>query len=414
MTSTPQDSGPSLPSTEILHAILAQAPAIIVYTDLDLKIKYINRIEDSYRWEDAVGASYISFLTPQQKSKVKVACEKVIETGKPRQVESFVEHPNGTRDWYSTLLSVLEGNDGNYRGLISVSVHITAQKRAELELERARQELMEASHRSGMAEVITGVLHNVSNVLNSVGVSVSSLSRAFASSRLPVLPRLAKLLDDNAGQLGTFMTEDPRGQKFPALMGQLTHELMEERERMEADLTRLSEHFELMRATVDAQQSVAKPGDRVEDVDPRRLVERMLAMFSIKLENLGVEVEVSCEVEGTLVLDRQSALQILANLVLNGIESLEAVEGRPRRLTVRVVERGDRLAFEVEDNGVGFPPEMVDRVFDHGFTTKDDGHGFGLHSSIVAARTMNGSLVAQSKGPGLGALFRLTLPRGRS
>ncbi|MCX4243913.1 ATP-binding protein [Paraliomyxa miuraensis] len=412
--SSPPRLPPGLPDVATLHAILAQAPAFITFTDMDLRILYSNTIAEGYRWEDVIGTSYLSFLQPQQKDKFLSASTRVLETGQSQHIESYVEHLTGGRDWYSNHLSALNDVDGKRRGLISISLTITAQKTAELQLERARQELMEASHRSGMAEVITGVLHNVSNVLNSVGVSVSSLSRAFASSRVPVLPRLAKLLQDNGERIGAFMTEDPRGQKFPALLSQLTEELMSERERMGSDLSRLAEHFELMRATVDAQQSVAKPGDRIEDVVPLDLVERTLAMFSIKLVHLDIKVDAKSEVGGTIALDRQSALQILANLILNAIESLEAVEGRPRRLVVRVVEQDDRIAFEVEDNGVGIPQSLIERIFEHGFTTKEDGHGFGLHSSIVAAHTMNGSLSAHTKGPGVGALFRLTLPRGRS
>jgi signal transduction histidine kinase len=64
----------------------------------------------------------------------------------------------------------------------------------------------------------------------------------------------------------------------------------------------------------------------------------------------------------------------------------------------------------VRDNGVGIAPENLTRIFGHGFTTKKDGHGFGLHSGALAAKEMNGSLTVHSDGVGQGAAFTLELP----
>ena len=62
------------------------------------------------------------------------------------------------------------------------------------------------------------------------------------------------------------------------------------------------------------------------------------------------------------------------------------------------------------DNGEGIAAEDLTRIFAHGFTTKKDGHGFGLHSCVLAAREMGGTLTAHSDGPGRGAAFTLALP----
>ena len=59
---------------------------------------------------------------------------------------------------------------------------------------------------------------------------------------------------------------------------------------------------------------------------------------------------------------------------------------------------------------MGIAPENLTRIFSHGFTTRREGHGFGLHSGALAAREMDGRLVASSDGPGKGATFTLELP----
>jgi signal transduction histidine kinase len=68
------------------------------------------------------------------------------------------------------------------------------------------------------------------------------------------------------------------------------------------------------------------------------------------------------------------------------------------------------LRIKVADNGNGITPEHLARIFSHGFTTRKDGHGFGLHSCALAAQEMGGSLVVHSAGAGQGATFTLDIP----
>jgi signal transduction histidine kinase len=68
------------------------------------------------------------------------------------------------------------------------------------------------------------------------------------------------------------------------------------------------------------------------------------------------------------------------------------------------------VKISVTDNGIGITQENLTRIFSHGFTTKREGHGFGLHSGAIAAREMGGALYARSDGPGKGATFVLELP----
>jgi len=77
---------------------------------------------------------------------------------------------------------------------------------------------------------------------------------------------------------------------------------------------------------------------------------------------------------------------------------------------LRVAREGARALISVSDNGVGVTPENMKHIYNHGFTTRKNGHGFGLHSSALAAREMGGELRAESGGQGKGATFTLELP----
>jgi signal transduction histidine kinase len=70
----------------------------------------------------------------------------------------------------------------------------------------------------------------------------------------------------------------------------------------------------------------------------------------------------------------------------------------------------EAVRISVIDNGVGIPAQNMDRLFTHGFTTRQSGHGFGLHSGALAAQELGGTLHAESEGAGRGAAFILELP----
>jgi signal transduction histidine kinase len=140
------------------------------------------------------------------------------------------------------------------------------------------------------------------------------------------------------------------------------------------------------------------------------LVEDSLRLNAGALVRHGVEVHRDFQAQLVVNLDKHKVLQILVNLVRNAKYACEESGRLDRQITLRVADLDGRAAISVIDNGVGIAPENLTRIFNHGFTTRAAGHGFGLHSAALAARELGGSLIAQSDGPGLGAKFTLELP----
>src|SRR6185295_14606791 len=139
-------------------------------------------------------------------------------------------------------------------------------------------------------------------------------------------------------------------------------------------------------------------------------VEDSLCMNEGAMSRHGVEVIREFESVPPMNVEKHKILQILVNLVRNAKHACQASERPDKRLTVRVANGDGRIRISVIDNGVGIPPENMTRIFNHGFTTRKDGHGFGLHSGALAAKEMGGSLTVHSDGPGQGATFTLVLP----
>jgi two-component system NtrC family sensor kinase len=84
-------------------------------------------------------------------------------------------------------------------------------------------------------------------------------------------------------------------------------------------------------------------------------------------------------------------------------------QSRTLTISADVVDH-DSLRIRVKDDGDGIAPENITRIFAHGFTTRKEGHGFGLHSCALAAMEMNGTLTVHSDGLGKGAVFTLRVP----
>ncbi|MCK4660239.1 MAG: response regulator [Phycisphaerae bacterium] len=279
------------------------------------------------------------------------------------------------------------------------------------ELETAQRQLVDASRQAGMAEVATGVLHNVGNVLNSVNVSAHLLVNTIGQSKVAGLSKAVALMNEHSADLGGFLTTDSKGRKLPGYLSQLAGHLVDERSTLLEELKLLTRDVEHIKTIVNQQQDYATMSGMIESFFVAEVVDDALSMGNAVFARHGIEVIRHYDEVPRVSGDRQKLLQILVNLVRNANHSLRDGSTSGRCLTARVTKHGeDRLRIEVRDTGVGIPQENMGRIFTHGFTTKKNGHGFGLHNSALAAREMGGSLTAHSDGPNRGATFTLELP----
>lgn len=320
---------------------------------------------------------------------------------------------NGNKVWFDLSNSHLE-LPGRVL-LLTIFRDVTSRKKAETELEDLHRKLIGVSRQAGMAEVATSVLHNVGNVLTSVNVSCSVLAEKLRDSKAPNLGKAAGLLEEHAADLGAFLASDPKGRRLPAYLRELSAHLERERQELAEEVRSLDRNIEHIKEIVTMQQNYARVIGVTEELDPVSLVEDALRLNAGALERHRIEIKRDFASLPSVSVDKHKVLQILVNLIRN---AKYALDGRPtadKRLILRLRLAGpDAIQFVVEDNGVGIAPEHLVRIFEHGFTTRSAGHGFGLHNAAVAAREMEGSLSVHSDGAGRGARFTLTLPRRAS
>ncbi len=302
-----------------------------------------------------------------------------------------------------------ELRETNHQLLVEVEERIKAEKeRVELQ-----SKLLETARRAGMTEVAIGVLHNVGNVLNSVTISATCLAESFKNTRLPQLDRLVDLLAQHRDDLAHFLSADERGRLFPAYLEKLSGALNKQQTKDADEVRKLSQHLSHAIEVIRAQQAQANVKAVLEPVAVEELLEQAVKINAVEIDEGDVSVIRSIEQLPVLLVDKHKVLQILINLVKNAVQSLRLIESGKRVLRLGLQrDREGLTVFSVEDNGVGISPEDLSRVFSYGFTTKSDGHGFGLHNAANAATEMGGQISVTSPGRGLGACFNLSLPLG--
>jgi signal transduction histidine kinase len=279
------------------------------------------------------------------------------------------------------------------------------------ELRETQDQLISTARRAGMAEIANNVLHNVGNILNSVNVSTDVIGSKIRNSRTRGLARAVQMMAEREHDLADFLTSDEKGRLLPRYLRELSAALQQEQQSMASEVEDLRRSVEHIKAVVATQQSYAGQSSsllvraRVQD-----LVEDALRINAHACAEAGITIVRGYQEVPETSLDRDRVLQILVNLIANARHAMAADGELPHVVTLELAASDGTLRVAVSDNGQGIAPENLTRIFQHGFTTRASGHGFGLHSCALAARQMGGTLTAHSAGPGRGACFTLELP----
>jgi signal transduction histidine kinase len=261
-----------------------------------------------------------------------------------------------------------------------------------------------------MAEVASDVLHNVGNVLTSAVINLEQMRSAAATSRFERAAQLSAMLKEHQEDLVGFLTRDPRGRVLPDYLLALTEELGHERTQLRTNLHEMGLHLDHIHAIVRVQQDYAKTSLILGEWDLAQLIEDSLRFQMATLQRHGVSVARELTSVPRMQVDKHKVLQILINLLSNAKDAMAEVPEGQRHLCVRLTAQEKVARIQVVDSGKGFTRELRKRLFSLGFTTRKEGHGFGLHSSALAAQAMGGRLLLESEGPGKGATATLELP----
>ncbi len=283
---------------------------------------------------------------------------------------------------------------------------------AEIERESLTEQLLETSRQLGMAEVAANVLHNVGNVLNSINVSATQLVKFLHESHTDDIGKIAKMVQAHHDDLAEFLTQDSQGKHiFPSLAKFVEH-LAAQHQAMFEEIQALTKNLDHVKHIIRAQQANTTSTNHSEPVVVSELMEQALSINLSPLSQHHVKIVRNYADTPLIISDKHQILQILVNLIRNATHAMIENPGDSHCLSLTIDQSPEdhRIQLSVHDTGVGINPEHLTRIFSQGFTTKPEGHGWGLHSSALAAKSLQGTLHAFSDGEGQGARVTLDLP----
>ncbi len=359
---------------------------------------------------EAIGKSDFDFFPKEIAEQFWADDQKVIH-GEPviNREEHFFDE-TGRKRWLLTSKLPLHDQDGKIVGLMGIGRDITARKEAEVKLDEAHKQLLEVSRQAGMSEVATSVLHNVGNVLNSVNVSSSLISEKIRDSKVPNIAKAVALMRAHENDLAGFLANDPKGRQLLDYLSNLAAHLAQEQEEVLQEAGSLAKKIMHIKEIVAMQQDYAKSVGILESLSSIDLVEDAVRMNIGSMERHHVKLVREYAQVPPVLAEKHKVLQILVNVIRNARDACDDSGREDKQITLRIANGDNTVKISVTDNGVGIPKENMNRIFNLGFTTKKNGHGFGLHSGALAAKELGGKLVAFSEGPDRGAIFTLELP----
>ena len=408
-------------------------------------LRYSQRLDDGpwSKFSAETNHVFLQLSPGRHRVEVRVRDRDLNVTPTPARVEFVVLPPIWQQPWFIALVTVLAGAvvtqttrvvlrerrlRRSHRALaVEIEEHkkteaqledktdrleqeIEERTRMEREVENTHKQLLLASRQAGMAEVATSVLHNVGNVLNSVNGSATLIVDKIKQLKIPSLAKTADLLVENAAAPG-YLSTDEKGKQIPGYLKSLGGHMANAQDVCVKEMESLRQHIEHIKDIVAMQQTYARLAGMTETVKVSEMVDDAIRMNTGALTRHNVTLVRDFQHDVAVEVEKHKVLQILVNLIRNAKYACDEAESAAKRVTIRtVLSAPERIQIQVIDNGVGIPPENMLRIFNHGFTTRKEGHGFGLHSSANAAKELGGSLTAQSAGPGQGATFILELP----
>jgi PAS domain S-box-containing protein len=369
--------------------------------NLGYTLEEITRLSPLYLFRDFTVDTFVKMLKP-------------LVSGKAESMSFQADHCRKDGSTYPVEVHLQLSEWQSRPAYIVIALDITERRAVEAERDSAQRQLVKASRIAGMAEIATGVLHNVGNILNSVNVSATLIQEKVSMSRTANVGKVAELLHQNEGQLGTFFESDSKGRMLPGYLKNLAQTLCDDETAVLEEIRTLTTNIAHIKEIVQMQQSYAKVSGATESLCVSELLDEALKVESDGLERHEIAVVRDYGELPLILTERHRLMQIIVNLISNAKNAMVEADLPEKQLTISTDVSDGHVCIACSDTGMGIAAENLAKIFTHGFTTRKAGHGFGLHSSALAAKELGGTLTVDSSGVGKGATFTVRIPVGSS
>jgi two-component system, NtrC family, sensor kinase len=319
-----------------------------------------------------------------------------------REIETLSEE-------FNQMLNQIQLRDDKIRNT-NTELELKVEERT-VELKEIQEVALQNAHSAGMAEIATGILHNIGNIMNSITTSANEITQVLQRTKMPGLLKANKLLEENVNQINHFLTEDSRGKALPEYYLRIGESLSNEQQRIKEELMAMSKKIVLIKDVIHTQQEYAKTGFFFEELSLAQVTDEILEMQRNAFTRHAIKLIKHYGDTPPVKVQRVKLAHILVNLIKNSKEAMQSKPPEEKQLTIEIgQDQNAGIFLKIKDTGEGIPDENLKRIFNHGFTTKQGGHGFGLHFCANAMTEMGGHLDVKSEGIGKGVSFTLIFP----
>ena len=272
----------------------------------------------------------------------------------------------------------------------------------------ARRALLERAFDAGKAEMASGVLHNVGNVVTPLVVRLVDAQEGLR--RLPAAEVEAAVAELDAGDAAP-----ERATALRRFVSLAATEFAGAVRRTGEELEAVARQVGHVQRILGEQERFSRAAPVAESLNLHELLDEGIRMLSPAMQRcMTMEVDPSVAALRPLRAPRMAMQQVFGNLLINAAEAIAARGAGAGRLRVSVEERQERgraaVELRFEDDGVGLAAEDLARVFERDFSTKGRSSGLGLHWCATTVQALGGSMRLESAGIGRGATMRLVLP----
>lgn len=329
------------------------------------------------------GSGWITTVNGSACRLTGLSAEKLVGTGvfelltcasgrQPRQVavgqcEATIAHTDGTTRPVLVVTSVIRSVGGERAGFVVVATDVTERKQLQRDLLRSQK--MES-----VGQLAAGVAHEINTPIQFIGDSTHFLA--------DVITDLIRLVDAQ----GSLVAGQPNG--LPAALVELLDEVDLDfvREEAPAAVERTIEGVRRVAEIVGALKRFAHPGrSAVEPTDVNDLVRHALVIAANEYKYVAT-VELELQQMPPVMANPVDLGQVILNLLVNAAHAVaerERTDGERGHITINTTLNADELVLVVADDGVGIPPDRLERIFEPFFTTKEVGRGSGQGLALV-------------------------------
>jgi PAS domain S-box-containing protein len=400
-------------SLELLTLFFNNTPDLIYVKDINsvfiLASKPTSALMGVEKPEDLEGKTDYDFYPKNLADKYFNDEQEIIRSGIPKldmEEPCYINLTSKIR-WFSSSKIPLKDKNDKIIGLMGTGRDITNRKQIQ---ETLRNKDIELAHQSGKAEVATDVLHNVGNVLNSVYVSSVEMVEILSKSSLRGLIKANNLLQSNRSNIVDFIQNNPKGQALLDYYIKIGEELIAEKNRIENELKQQLNKINIIKEILDIQQSFTRLPSFFENLNVSSVINDSLLILQQAILKNQIMVLNNSAQGMTVFTNKARLIHVIINIVKNALEAMEHSPRINKVLTIETKQDGTYTYITFSDQGEGIAKENLALIFNHGFTTKKEGRGFGLHACANSMTELKGRILATSGGIGKGSVFTLILP----